>query len=403
MDYGVLSLLPPIIIIIFAFLFKNVYIALLVGLAVGSFMLAEANVINTVTILVQGILVELTDVATILLLLGIMSLGLIVAVLNKKGYVNKFINYITSKKNLITTKKRSNLFAFSVGVVVFPAGNLSAMITGIVVRPVSEFMGVSKQKLAYIVDSTSTPVSLLIPASFMGVFIAGVLNNQGVAQPVATLLKTIPFNFYCIITVFGTLAFILSEKDIGPMAKAEYEAEQERLKKENSKEERPDEPDAVVGTPVDPKEATKDMAGLCAILILAFAVGSMMDELGTANYLISSLGNTIQPQLLPALIFIVTALAALATGTSVGVISIILPIAIPLAVGLGANSILVISAVLGGSIFGDHCSPIADTTLMSAMSTGCDLIDHVKTQMPYAILYASIATALYLITGFIYI
>ena len=140
------------------------------------------------------------------------------------------------------------------------------------------------------------------------------------------------------------------------------------------------------------------------ILTLAWSIGAITNEMKTADYIVSILGDTLNPRYLPVLVFLVCALTSFSTGTSWGTMAIMMPIVIPLAAAVtglyhydSANSEIilhgVISSVLAGSVFGDHCSPISDTTILSSMASGCNHIDHVRTQLPYAILVA-IATML---------
>ncbi|MEC9488000.1 MAG: Na+/H+ antiporter NhaC family protein [Halanaerobium sp.] len=138
-------------------------------------------------------------------------------------------------------------------------------------------------------------------------------------------------------------------------------------------------------------EGAKSLAVASIILILAWSLGSVIEELGTANFLVSLTRGVLPPYLVPALMFIVPGIVAFATGTSWGTNAIIMPLAIPLAVNLGAPLIPTIGAVLTGCVFGDHCSPISDTTIMSSTASGADHLDHVKTQLPYALAVALVA------------
>jgi len=143
------------------------------------------------------------------------------------------------------------------------------------------------------------------------------------------------------------------------------------------------------------------MISLALLMLLAFSLGSTCKTLGTGAYLANLTSSFLSPHLVPAMVFFVSALVAFATGTSFGTFSLMIPLAIPLAVSLGINLPLTVSAVLSGGVFGDHCSPISDTTLVASMSAACDHIDHVNTQLPYAVLNASLAFIVYLIIGFV--
>lgn len=135
------------------------------------------------------------------------------------------------------------------------------------------------------------------------------------------------------------------------------------------------------------------------ILITAWSIGSICDELGTAPYIVSALGESLSPIILPILTFIISALIAISTGTSWGTMAIVTPIVIPLGVSVGAPLPIVVSSVLTGSVMGDHCSPISDTTVMSSTFAGSDHVDHVRTQIPYAITVALVAAVCYVLAG----
>lgn len=144
-----------------------------------------------------------------------------------------------------------------------------------------------------------------------------------------------------------------------------------------------------------------NMLSLVLLLTLAFAIGRIIKQLGTGPFLASLIGQQVSGTYCAAIVFILGAVMSFATGTSWGTFSIMMPIAIPMAVSMDANVILTIGAVVSSGIFGDHCSPISDTTILSSMSVGTDLLSHVKTQLPYALLTAAIATVFYIIAGFV--
>lgn len=143
------------------------------------------------------------------------------------------------------------------------------------------------------------------------------------------------------------------------------------------------------------------MAPIALILLLAFAIGGVSSDMKVGQYLASFIGDYLPSGYLAAVIFILSAIIAFATGTSWGTFSIMLPIAVPLAVGLDAPVALAMGAVISGGVFGDHCSPISDTTIISAMASGCSVQEHTKTQLPYALISAGISLFLFVIIGLI--
>lgn len=142
------------------------------------------------------------------------------------------------------------------------------------------------------------------------------------------------------------------------------------------------------------------MLPVAGILLFGFTMGSLVKELDTGNYLTSVFMGLLSPALLPALSFLLCMLLSFSTGTSMGTMAIMSVICFPMAISMDISIPLVAGAVFGGSIFGDHCSPISDTTIMSCATSGCDIIDHVKTQMPYVLCMAGVSLVLYVILGF---
>ena len=148
------------------------------------------------------------------------------------------------------------------------------------------------------------------------------------------------------------------------------------------------------------KKGIFNMMSLVVLLTLAFAIGRIIKTIGTGKFLASLVSGQISGNYCAAIVFILGAIMSFSTGTSWGTFSIMMPIAIPMAVALDANILLTIGAVVSSGIFGDHCSPISDTTILSSMSVGTDLLSHVKTQLPYALLTAGLATVCYIAAGF---
>ena len=144
-----------------------------------------------------------------------------------------------------------------------------------------------------------------------------------------------------------------------------------------------------------------EMLSIAAILLFAIFIGKVIGDLGTAKYLASILHGNISPVLMPMLIFLVSGLTAFSTGTSWGTFSIMMPIALALGASMGLDIPLVIAAVISGGIFGDHASPISDTTIISSMAAGCDHVEHVRTQLPYALLGGLFAAMAFLVAGFL--
>jgi len=140
---------------------------------------------------------------------------------------------------------------------------------------------------------------------------------------------------------------------------------------------------------------------LASLMILAFAIGDICDALGTGPFVAQAAKSTLNPGIIPAVVFLVSCFIAFSTGTSWGTFAIMIPIAVPMINIIGLHPGLIIAAVLGGGVFGDHCSPISDTTIISSMAAASDHIDHVRTQLPYALTAAGFSILLFLIFGFV--
>jgi Na+/H+ antiporter NhaC len=144
-------------------------------------------------------------------------------------------------------------------------------------------------------------------------------------------------------------------------------------------------------------KGAKELFSIAMILLFAFAIGKVTSELNTGLYLASLASENLNINLLAAVVFLLSSVMAFATGTSWGTFSIMIPVAVPMAVGMDANVALAIGAVISGGVFGDHCSPISDTTIISSLAADCEVIEHVKTQLPYALLSGTIAFVSFII------
>ena len=387
----------------------------------------------------------------------------------KSGGIEGFVNVVVKRKGLIKSKRGANLFTWLLGLVVFTSGTLSCMVTGSVSRPVNDALKVPHEKAAFIVHTTSTPWCVLFPFSGWLAAMAGYLVTGGVPedQSVSVLFQSLFMNFYCILAILLVFVLAVTQKDFGPMLKAEKRAASTgELDDPNHARENSDTSSAVSGqkprainlllpvgtliavmfaaliitgngnlmngsgmkaliwavvvallvasvlcvvekvfTPTQViDEIFKGMSGMLPItfvLLFGFTMGNVVKALDTGTYLSSIFQQFLSPALLPALTFLIAVLISFATGTSMGTMAIMAVIALPMAYSMGNNIPLVAGAMFGGSIFGDHASPISDTTIMTCSTTGCDIIDHIKTQFPYVFTIAVISFVMYIVAGFV--
>lgn len=479
---GWFSLVPPLLAILLALVIRQVLVSLAAGIFVGAVLIYDYNPLTGFLRFADTIIINsLTSVDHMFILVFTLMIGGVVGIISRNGGTAGLANLITQ----FAKKARSGMIAsWLMGLVVFFDDYANSLIIGNMMRPITDKLKVSREKLAYIVDSTAAPIaSIVIISTWIGYelgLIASGLNSIGSdANAYDIFLSTIPYRFYPIAAIFFVFLTSYMERDFGPMYLAEKRArltgelaENETVIKDIKKNE--DElyqgrkakwyngivPILIIlfGTiaglfytginaidaagsanyslqniisssdsyssllwsslvaslvailmtvmqkiltlndAVDAwHKGVQSMLFACIILVFAWGISDVTNELKTADYLISILSDAINPRFLPVLVFIVCGLISFSTGTSWGTMAIVMPLVIPLASKMTElngysteHSMLVIngviSSVLAGSVFGDHCSPIADTTILSSMASGCNHIDHVKTQLPYAIL-----------------
>lgn len=463
MEYGILSLLPAFTALILAFITRDAIFSLLIGTLVG-IVISGQNILFGFTGLAQE---ALGNADFIWVLMIEVFVGIMVAYFQKSGAINAFTERV-GRKSL--KQRGAQLLAWLLGIFIFFSDYFSPLYVGTVMRNITDKARVSREKLAYICDSTSAPVCTIIPFSSWGVYMAGLLIGIGafVDSSIATnaVVRSVPYNFYGVLSVamVGLIALGIVP-DYGPMKKAEERArETGKVIADGAK--------PLLGkelTQIKPKEgiksnlfinflapaliiigitlgtyiatgSAKTLEGFVAavafqfitmliqkmatiqelietavegikgvmsailILALAYCINSISGTLGTADYVISVTQSWITPTLLLLFTFLVGAFISFFTGTSWGTYAILTPIVIPLAFELTGGEIssliyAAIAAILGGGCFGDHCSPLSDTTILSSLAAGSDHIDHVKTQIPYVLTVAGISSILYVIVG----
>ena len=499
---GWVSVLPPLLAILLALVFREVVSALFVGVWLGAFLWAGldpfAGLLRTVD---SFALPELADADHAAIIIFSLLIGGIVGIIGRNGGTLGIVDRLAP---LATTPRRGLLATYGQGMAIFFDDYASTLIVGNTMRPVTDRLRVSREKLAYVVDSTSAPiVSLMFVSTWVGYEISLIADGlRSAAASVATtnpelaaelasasafsvFIDTIPYRFYPLLALFFVFLVIWTRRDFGPMHTAEVRALSggglhrpgAALMTDTSSGMMDPAPGAparwwnaalpvltvvfgviiglyasgraalgegtftlrdifgeansftvllwasllgtlvaaalTVGQRILTLQETVDawLTGLrsmvlsMVILVLAWSLGRTAEVLGTAQWISSVIEGNVPVVLLPVLVFAVAAAVSFATGTSWGTMAILLPLVIPLAAELtvagalasdGHYTILlgVVSSVLAGSIFGDHCSPISDTTVMSSMASACDHVDHVRTQLPYAVVVALVAMVL---------
>ena len=497
--FGVFTILPPLVAIVLAFATKNVIVSLVLGVMSGGFLL-NLNGMNVFSALFSSFL-DLVDRAIAALadpwnagiILQVLAIGGVINLVAKMGGAKAIAEALSKKAK---NARSAQLITWASGLLVFFDDYANSLIIGPMMRPVTDKMKISRERLAFVIDATAAPVAgLAIISTWIGLevgLIGDGFNAIGVeANAFSVFLNTIPFRFYNILILGFIVLTSIMLKDFGPMREAELRARRGETKLASSKEidekissEHSDlEPlpgvklniwnaiipigilivgslfafyysgyqtilsgddatliELVKNSPlsfVSIREAFSNadasvalfqaalFAGIvalcmgvnkkiftvsqglemwvdgmktlvitCVILICAWSLSSVIKELGTAKFLVTLLSGSVPAFLLPSIIFVLGGIISFATGTSFGTIGILMPLTIPLAHSINPEMsyiVVSISAVLTGSIFGDHCSPISDTTILSSMGAGCNHIDHVRTQMPYALFVGAIS------------
>ncbi|HFC00723.1 MAG TPA: sodium:proton antiporter [Phaeodactylibacter sp.] len=458
-NLGILSILIPLLIIALAIITKDVVVSLLSGIFVGELVIHHYHPLTAIIALLDDFVALFSEAWITKTILFALLVGSIIKLISKSGGVKSFINYISEKQKRIDSPKGALLLAYALGVLIFIESTITALVAGTVAKPLCDKNGVSREKLALVCDSTSAPICSLIPFNAWGALLLGLILTaiedhiiQGDA--VSLLVKSIAFNFYSLVTIVVILLVVLFDINIGPMRHTQpVKYEKEALSASSSQEN--NSPWLMIlpilvlvimvpiglyytgkgdilkgsgstsvfyavittilfmyvyyllGKYLTHKEYFKslyegigDMIPITLILLLAFLIGNVIKGLGTADYLAHLLQGNIPPMLLPLLVFVVSGITAFSTGTSWGTFSIMMPIALSLGASFGLDIPLMIGATISGGIFGDHVSPISDTTIISSMASGCDHISHVRTQMPYALISAGIASVAYIIAGY---
>lgn len=470
--FGIGSLLPALITIILCLLTREPLTALLGGVVVGAIMLGRYDLTDKV--IIPNLAQEGTAA---LLLLYLWLLGGLLGIWSKTGAAQAFANFMT--KHFVKGRKSAKVVSWLLGMLFFQGGTMSTVLVGTTVRPLADKAKVSHEEMSYIVDSTASPIASILafnawPAYVQAlIFIPGVSFLATEADRISFFFQSIPFSFYSMFAVMGTLLLslnitIFSGKRIRAAklrAETYGQLDAPDAKPLSAKElQSTDIPQGykphvlefilplvtltaiavgsfvMLGTPkinwafgaalllsaimalikgmsLDHVvegfgNGLKGVVFASVILMLAVIIGSISKETGGGLFLVSLLGEHLPFWCLPVILQLITMIIAFSTGTSWGTYAIAFPLAMPLAWAICQSQgvanpelfmMLCFATVLNGSVFGDQCSPISDTTILSAMTTGCDLMDHVKSQLVPAALAASFAGVLWTLTAYLFV
>lgn len=472
------SILPPLFAIVLALVFRQVLLALVLGVWLGALLLSDLSLVGSFARLLDTHIVgAIANRGHASILVFSLLLGGMLGMMTQSGGAKGLASWVRTDTH---SRRRGQLTTWFLGLLVFFDDYANSLLVGSSMRPVTDRLRISREKLAFLVDATAAPVaSLALISSWIGVevgYIADQFSHLGIERDAyLTFIETIPFRFYPLLMLLFVFWIGFRGRDFGPMRRAEERAlllgEVSRPGAQPAsdfhEEGVPDELEgrpwnallpiiavvvvAGIGIYVDGRAKALDaglepalraivgqassssailwgtgagcvmasalavwsgalsftqsldawMSGMrsmlyaVVILVLAWALGSVCRDLDTAGFLIGAVGDWMAPAWIPASVFVLAALVSFATGTSWGTMAILFPLVVPLAhqVAPGQETILfgTVSSILAGSVWGDHCSPISDTTVLSSMATSCDHMDHVRTQLPYALMVGAVS------------
>jgi Na+/H+ antiporter NhaC len=492
------SILPPVVAILLALIFREVITALMAGVWLGALAVAGFNPVSALWRLVDTYAVPaIADPDHTAIVIFSLLLGGMVGIISRNGGTAGIVEAVSP---LASTPRRGKLATWLGGLSIFFDDYANTLIVGNTMRPITDRLKISREKLAYLVDSTAAPVAALIPVStWVGYEMSLIADGfaiaaaqaatpetaaaLGAANPFSVFVETIPYLFYPLLALVFVFLTAAMDRDLGPMARAEQRAARgdglyrpgAQLASDTGTDELEVKPGValrwynaavpvltvvlvVLGglyatgrASVGPEAPLTDVFGAAnpfstllwgslagclvaaalsvgqrlltmqevieswvggmksmmiamLVLTLAWSMSAVTKSLHTAQFLTQVLDGSLPIELIPVLVFATAAATAFATGTSWGTMAILVPLVVPLTVSMGGAEMVTgglspillgaISSVLAGAIFGDHCSPISDTTVLSSTASACDHVDHVRTQLPYALLVAVVAMVL---------
>lgn len=453
------SIIPPLVAIFVVFWKKEVIMALLLAVLSAEALILLNSVSESVLLAPINAIERTIGVAsspgnTRILIFSVL-VGALLAYIRDSGGVTATVNWLIGK-GVAKSKKQVGSLTMLTGIAVFIESNLSVLTAGIFARGLFDKFKMSRARLAYLIDSTSAPVCILILLNGWGAFVLSLLDGYALPASSASILwGSVPFNFYALITLAIVVYTIAADKVHGPMAK-----EEEAMSQVNTQ--LSSEPPTKARFMIVPllvmvvsmvgfmlwtgngvlangsgsksvlyatilatatayfllishKRFTHhkaveigfkgmgELLPLVTIVLMSLTLGASLKVLGTGEFVAGLVGEYLPLFLIVPMLFLAGAVMSFTTGTSWGTFAILIPIGVPLIQSLGLPPSLVVAAILGGGVFGDHCSPISDTSAVSSIAAGCDLLTHIRTQLPYALTAGGLTLVAYVIASIIMI
>ncbi len=446
-------LIPTILTIIVCLLTKKIFVGMFVGILSGCMILTGGNPLSAINMTFNKLIGVVSSGWNTKIILFAILIGGMIKLMQVSGGVHGLIQWLQNKAK-VTTPGKAQFLTWLIGVVLFFDQYTSEAVTATIGKTLSRNYGYSREKVAYLVDSTASPMCAFLPLNSWGAYIIGLLASLGVADTMGVMVKSLPFNFYCIFALLLSLLVALKGWNWGSMKKAEeaYDPAKD-IDNQEEGEQRTASPWLVIlpilviiacviggqlitgagkfsdgdtstsvfyamlignivtillamGAGMKYKDAVKscgegilEMVPIGMLLVFAFCLSSLCSELGVGGYISAITAAHLPNLIVPMLVFITACLMAFSTGSSWGTFAIMIPIVVPMSTASVIPLNILVAAMLSGAIMGDHCSMISDSTVMASAFSGCDNVSHFRTQLPYALTAAGIAAVLYLIVG----
>ena len=471
-----LSVLPPLVAIVIVLWKKDVILALLTAIFSAELLIASSHdylaLFYAFIGFIERIISVVSSAGNARILVFSILIGALLAYIRDSGGVTAAVEKLVNK-GIANSKRQVGSLTMFTGTVIFIESNLSVLTAGILSRDLFDKFGMSRARLAYIIDSTSAPICILVLLNGWGAYVLALLSNYQFAQsPVSILWGSVAFNFYAIMALLMVIYTVVTDNVHGPLRDTELALK--KLPNNNtdtvstaSKKQAKALADFSERTMVPATKARymlvplmtmvismfvfmywtghgditagsgsksvlyatclalavgyfllrfsnhfthkklvevgfkgiAELLPLVVIVLLSLTLGASLKDLGTGLFIAGVVGEHLPIIFIVPMLFLAGAIMSFSTGTSWGTFAILIPIGVPLIQTLGLPPSLVIAAILGGGIFGDHCSPISDTTAVSSIASGCDLLEHVKTQMPYALFGGAVTLIAYFIAS----
>jgi tetracycline resistance efflux pump len=463
---GILVLLPPVIAVGIALWKKQLVPALFAGIWAGHIILSRGNVFSALFGVLDNSLVIAGKKSNLEIILFCFLIGSLLALIREANGFQGLLIWFEQRKGLT---KKSAVFplTFLIGMSIFIESWSSMLINGAVMAPLYAKLGIAREKLAYFLHTISLNFVAMIVINSWGAYYISLLVNQNIPDPVMVVVRSIPYNFYCLSSLVLVMIVMATGLSIGPMRRAERLAGQKTsvIPRELSSLS----PEIPVGKrQIAPRafhmifptlililmvfwglyhtgggdikkgsgsaavfyavviailatsayfllrrffslqsileiifKGAGELLPIGALLVFALTMGDVCSRLGTGLYLADLVKNGMPASLLPAVIFAISCVMSFSTGTAYGTLAIMVPIALPMGNVLAVDPSFMLGACVSGAVFGNNCSPISDTSIIASLGAGVKVLDHVKTQLPYAFLAAGAALVFFLLAGFL--